>query len=75
MKGLCGFLGITYQEAMLKFKGNKGHILMGNRMRFDDNQTIAEDLSWHVRLTTEEQSLISNHRPLRALYETLGYQM
>jgi hypothetical protein len=75
VQGVCRFLGIDFQESMLEFKSNRGHMLMGNRMRFDDNQTIAEDLSWQVRLTADEQSLIGNNDTLQTLYRTLGYQM
>ncbi|MFH0923887.1 MAG: sulfotransferase domain-containing protein [Candidatus Falkowbacteria bacterium] len=75
MKEICNFLNITYREEMIKFKKNKGHTLMGNRMRHDDNEVIKNDLSWKKYLTKQELNLINNNSELVKFYNMLGYSL
>lgn len=72
---VCDFLGIEYTPSMLNFKKDKGHTLMGNRMRFDDNQLIREDLEWKTGLTQEERSALSEDHELVWLFNGLGYEI
>lgn len=70
---ICAFIGVEYEDHMLKFKSDKGHTLMGNRMRFDDNEDIVEDLSWVTGLNNSEQLLICGNNRITQLYRQLGY--
>lgn len=72
---LCKFIGINFEPSMLKFKVDKGHTLMGNRMRFDNNQKIKEDLDWIHGLDAKEKALIVKNDILRKLYANLGYAL
>lgn len=72
---ICDFLGVEYFDEMLNFRKNKGHTIMGNRMRFDDNDKFIQDLSWRVQLSTEEKQIICNNKELVSLYKILGYNL
>lgn len=70
---ICNFIGIPFENQMLKFKTDRGHTLMGNRMRLDDNQQIQEDLSWVSGLNYEEKNIIYRNSELTNLFKKLGY--
>lgn len=72
---ICNFLGVEYFDEMLNFRNNKGHTIMGNRMRFDNNNKLTEDLSWQNRLSEEEKQIICNNEELCSLYKILGYDL
>lgn len=72
---ICNFIGIEYSDEMLNFRKNKGHAIMGNRMRFEDNDKFTEDLSWESRLSLEEKQIICNNKELVKLYKILGYNL
>lgn len=71
---ICNFLEITFENQTLQFKSDKGHTLMGNRMRFNDSEKIIEDLSWIENLNQREKLLIHKNWKLIRLYEKFGYQ-
>lgn len=71
---ICDFLEIAFENRILQFKSDKGHTLMGNRMRFDDSEKIIEDLSWIENLSQQEKLLICKNWKLVLLYEKFGYQ-
>lgn len=75
IKNICKFLDIIYDENMIRFKKNKGHTLMGNRMRYDDNEVIKNDLNWKKYLTKQELNLINNNSELVKFYSMLGYSL
>lgn len=70
---ICNFIGIPFENPMLKFKADRGHALMGNRMRFDDNQQIQEDLNWVIGLNYDEKNMIYRNSELTDLFKQLGY--
>lgn len=72
---ICLFIGVDFERDMLKFKAKSEHTLMGNRMRFDDDELIVEDLSWISGLTVEERKLISENSEMTYLYSKLGYKL
>ncbi len=73
IKKLCNFVQVPFIPDMLEFKKNKNHFLMGNRMRFDNNQKITEDLEWVYGLNHEEKNMIYRNSELIELFEKLGY--
>lgn len=75
LKKICGFLQTSFESNMLQFKFDKGHTLMGNRMRFDDNAEIHEDLSWQQGLVSEDRTLIYSNTTLVKLFDLLGYNL
>jgi len=76
LKRISLFLGISFEKSMLDFKKDTGHTVMGNRMRFDNNNMkIKEDLSWISGLTKNEKELLTNNNELTALWEKLGYRL
>ena len=72
---ICDFLGIIFSSSMISFKDDKGHTLMGNRMRYDDNTLISIDESWKTDLTPEEIYAITGCNDLVNFYASLGYYM
>ena len=60
---------------MLEFKEDRGHTLMGNRMRFDDNQEIKEDLGWTSGLAEEEIRILCDDGELVSLFGQFGYEI
>jgi hypothetical protein len=72
---MCAFLGIKWESQMILFKTERGHTLTGNRMRFDDNQDIIEDLSWVTQLTSDEKFLFDSNKKLIDIYKELGYDI
>lgn len=75
IKKVCAFIEVGYADSMLKFKEDRGHTLMGNRMRLDNNQVIKEDLEWKTGLTREEKLALSEDRELVSLFGNLGYKI
>lgn len=75
IKKICDFLNVTFESKMLYFKSDKGHTLMGNRMRFDDNEKIQEDLGWQFGLSDEERNFIYSNASLVQLFALLGYNL
>ncbi len=75
IRKVCEFLEIEYMQSMLEFKKDKGHTLMGNRMRLDDNQEIKEDLEWKVGLTKEEKTMLCGDEELVSLFSQFGYEI
>ena len=72
---ICTFLGISFEHQMLHFKRDKGHTIMGNRMRFNNSEKIYEDIGWIAGLTDEEKSLFYSNPQLITLYEAIGYKI
>lgn len=64
MKKLCIFLNIDYTHAMLRFRQNRGHIFMSNRMRFSNDEKIIEDNTWQSNLSKEDLQFIDSHKKL-----------
>lgn len=60
---------------MLHFKKDRGHYLMGNRMRFDNQDKVREDLGWISGLTNDEKLLLTNNKLLVQLYKNFGYAL
>ena len=60
---------------MLQYRQNKGHILMANRMRFDEGENIKEDVSWRSSLSKNELGVICNNKKLINAYSKLGYNI
>ena len=75
LKKICAFLDIPFDPLMLRFKRDRGHLLMGNRMRFDDNEKILPDLGWRDGLKKSERSLIEDNEELTFLYGKIGYDL
>ncbi len=48
---ICNFLGITYRDEMLKFRNMPHHIVGGNPMRNNMDDTIKNDQSWEKNLS------------------------
>jgi len=75
IRKVCNFLGVTYNESMLQFKEDRGHVLKGNRMIFDERNTISEDTSWIDILTSNEIFSLVENQQLISLYQKLGYKL
>lgn len=75
LREICNFIGVSFKDSMLRFKSNKGHTLMGNRMRFDENQVVAEDTGWINGLSQEEKNMICKNKELSNLFKRLGYDL
>ncbi len=75
IRKVCRFLDVAYTDHMLKFRADKGHTLMGNRMRFGEEENIMEDRSWTTQLTAEEIGLLQSNSELTELYRKLGYEL
>lgn len=75
LRRICDFLNIDFEESMINFKKDLGHMVMGNRMRFDNNEKIIEDLLWQKKLIKKEKELITESKKLVALYKKLGYEL
>ncbi len=75
IRSLCDFLEIGFEENMLHFKQNRGHTLIGNRMRLNSEEIIKEDLRWKNGLTDYELRLIVRNTNLIELYSELGYSL
>lgn len=76
LRNICNFLGEDYEPSILKFREIKTHhTLMGNRLRFDNNQTIVEDLQWREGLKSEEKKLLCLNADITSLYGKLGYNI
>jgi len=71
---LCEFLEVPFENRVLEFKRNKGHLLMGNHMMHDSNQSIQEDCHWHDLLNEEERSLFMKDEFIQA-FEQIGYDL
>lgn len=74
LNAVCSFVGTPFEEKMLRFKENKGHLLMGNHMMHDKDQGIVEDLTWRQKLSPEEKGLFVREDIVRA-YARLGYDL
>lgn len=72
---VCDFLGVDYETSMLNFRADKGHTIMGNRMRFDESSIVAVDNSWSKQLSQEETALVVSNTQLTALYSRFGYEL
>lgn len=73
---ICSFLNVYFMPSMIDFKNDKGHILMGNRMRLDDkNNRILFDEKWKTELTQEELSLVIDNQELQNMYSHFGYSL
>ena len=72
---IADFIGVSFEGVMLRFKGDRGHTLMGNRMRFDGNQRVREDVDWIDGLTKAEKEEITSNGELVSLFERLGYSL
>lgn len=75
VKNICNFLNIKFDPLMLQYRQNKGHILMANRMRFDEGENIKEDVSWRSSLSKNELGVICNNKKLINAYSKLGYNI
>ncbi|MFW5888300.1 MAG: sulfotransferase domain-containing protein [Patescibacteria group bacterium] len=73
LKKICSFLDIEFAENMLNFKKDMGHTIMGNRMRFNSNEKIIEDLSWVSGLTQKEKGKIKRNKDLLFFYGMFNY--
>lgn len=73
LRSISDFIGVNFEKNMLNFKTDKGHALMGNRMRFDDNQEVREDLEWITGLSAEEQQAITSNKELTDLFRYFNY--
>lgn len=71
---ICDFIDIRFNPAMLEFKRNNGHLLMGNHMMYDFNQKIRQDIAWKDGLTQQEKDLFTQ-KDLVEAYERLGYTL
>jgi len=74
LDAVCSFVGVPFETSMLRFKENKGHLLMGNHMMHDKDQGVVEDLTWRQKLSTEEKELFAREDIVRA-YARLGYNL
>lgn len=72
---VCSFLGINFEKQMLRFKKRRMHMIMGNRMRLNGNETIVEDLGWMSGLSDYEKKLICSNSGLTRLFDSLGYKL
>ncbi|PIR04949.1 MAG: hypothetical protein COV57_01785 [Candidatus Liptonbacteria bacterium CG11_big_fil_rev_8_21_14_0_20_35_14] len=72
IKLICSFIGVNFEDNMLKFNSNKGHILFGNRMIRNNEDHIKEDNSWKYELSKEEKKMIEISN-LYNLYQQFGY--
>lgn len=72
---VCNFLDVDFTESMLNFRHDKGHTLMGNRMRFNETDIVVEDLGWIKGLSIKEIGIIEKNYEMRLLFERLGYQL
>jgi len=76
IRDTCDFIGIEPNDEMINFKKQKGHTIMGNRMRFDQNNNyLTQDLSWTYGLDDTELKLILQDTELINLYGQLGYNI
>lgn len=75
LKRLCDFLKIDYDKKMLKYRRDKGHLLMANRMRFGKNEDIAQDNSWKDYLSDKENEMICNDIRLINAYKQYNYNI
>ncbi len=72
---ICNFINVSFEEKMLAFKFNRGHTLMGNRMRFNSNDKIKEDLSWMFNLSDKEKKEVYQNKEIVSLFGELGYKL
>ena len=75
LKAVCEFLGISFNKKILRYRKNKGHFLMANRMRLGGEEKITEDLDWINHLTKNEKNLINNNMKLTTAYMSVGYNI
>jgi len=71
---ICKFIGIQFEERMLRFKKYKGHLLMGNHMMHDMNEVVQEDIRWRYLLDTEEKHMFKR-RDIAQAYANFGYDL
>lgn len=72
---ICNFLGIDFHVKLLKYRRDKGHVLMANRMRFGKNDDIIQDNSWKTHLSREENKIICNDAELINAYKKFNYEI
>ena len=72
---ICNFLSIPYEEDMLKFNQNRGHLFMGNRLLFNENldTKLKQDNAWKNGLNKKELGLIEGNINLVNLYKEFNY--
>lgn len=74
IKRICNFLQINFQKKMLRYRRNKGHVFMANRMRFGESETISEDKKWTEGLSDKEIKKIIGNKILVDYYSQFGYK-
>lgn len=72
---ICHFLKINFDVRFLKYRRDKGHVLMANRMRFGKNDDIVQDNSWKTHLSREENKIICNDAELINAYKKFNYEI
>lgn len=75
VKKICKFLGITYNQKILKYRQDKGHIFMANRMRFGKSEIIKEDKGWIKKLSESEKLKIIHDNKIIKGYDRFGYKL
>ena len=75
LERVCDFLSIPYEEDMLKFNQNRGHLFMGNRLLFNENldTKLKQDNAWENGLNKKELGLIEGNKNLINLYKEFNY--
>lgn len=70
--GLCRFIGVDYEPAMLDFRAHEHHIANGNNVRLGASSEIRADDTWRRRLPPD--ALASFQRIAGQLNRDLGYE-
>lgn len=73
VKKVCDFLEIDFDPGMLKYRHDKGHLLMANRVRFGNSEEIREDNGWLLGLSTREKEALCRDRELSFAIKKYGY--
>lgn len=74
MAGMANYNN-QFDEKLLKYRQDKGHVLMANRMRFGENEDITIDNSWKINLSREENKIICNDTGLINAYKKFNYEI
>jgi hypothetical protein len=68
---LCTFLGLEWEEDMMRVDPTRHHIVNGNDMRLRPDQQLRSDERWKTELSTDDQELFT--QLTGTMNEQLGY--
>lgn len=75
IRNICDYLDIEYYPDMLRYRKDRGHVLMANRIRLGDGEIIKEDTSWISSLTHSEKEGMYHDVKLSSAYKDIGYKL